>query len=117
MDGSGADQNMVDDEESDYRILAPDLLKLIQTSILTFYTFLRMDKKKAGGVRNLFGSQNQIATSLQHVQQVVEKVLILKSNVVFYSQAEGFTDRWRYLLISFYKGMVCRHQTLPKPGS
>ncbi|XP_057549758.1 uncharacterized protein LOC130827887 [Amaranthus tricolor] len=69
----GVDQNMVDDDESDYRILAPDLLKLIQTSILTFYTFLKMDKKKAGGIRNLFGSDNQIATSLQHVQQVVEK--------------------------------------------
>ncbi|KNA13931.1 hypothetical protein SOVF_112040 [Spinacia oleracea] len=69
----GTSQNVVEDEESEYRILAPDLLKLIQTSILTFYTFLRMDKKKAGGVRNLFGNQNQMTTPLQQVQSVADK--------------------------------------------
>uniref|UniRef100_A0A803KQN0 Uncharacterized protein n=1 Tax=Chenopodium quinoa TaxID=63459 RepID=A0A803KQN0_CHEQI len=81
----GIYQNAVEDEESDYRILAPDLLKLIQTSILTFYSFLRLDKKKAGGVRNLFGSQNQMATPLQQVQSVSEKVLILASDSFFFS--------------------------------
>ncbi|XP_010694481.2 uncharacterized protein LOC104907272 isoform X1 [Beta vulgaris subsp. vulgaris] len=73
LNGSGAYENVVDAEESDYKILAPDLLKLIETSILTFYTFLRLDKKKFGGVRNLFGSQNHMATPLQHVQLVAEK--------------------------------------------
>lgn len=75
----GTYSNAMDDEESDYRVLAPDLLKLVEGSILTFYAFLRMDKKKAGGVRNLFGSQNQMAAPLQQVQSVAEKkVLKLK---------------------------------------
>lgn len=69
----GIYQNVVEDEESNYRIFAPDLLKLIQSSILTFYTFLRLDKKKASGVRNLFGSQSQMAAPLQQVQSVAEK--------------------------------------------
>ena len=64
----------MDDEESDFRVFAPDLQKLIEISILTFYSFLRLDKKKTGGVRNLFGGQNQLATPLQHVQSIAEKV-------------------------------------------
>lgn len=69
----GTHQNEIEDEESDYRIHAPDLLKLIETSILTFYTFLRLDKKKSNAVRNLFGSQNHMATPLQQVHSVAEK--------------------------------------------
>lgn len=87
LNGSGAYENVVDAEESDYKILAPDLLKLIETSILTFYTFLRLDKKKFGGVRNLFGSQNHMATPIQHVQLVAEKVLVLISNLVLSQHA------------------------------
>jgi len=78
----GTCSNAMEDEESDYRVLAPDLLKLVEASILTFYAFLRMDKKKAGGVRNLFGSQNQMATPLQQVQSVAEKVHMLSPNLI-----------------------------------
>ncbi|KAK9757100.1 hypothetical protein RND81_01G139700 [Saponaria officinalis] len=69
------DDTVEDEESSDYRVLAPDLRKLIETSILTFFAFLRLDKKKAG-VRNLFGSQNQMATPLQQVQSVAEKKML-----------------------------------------
>ncbi|KAL9247215.1 hypothetical protein vseg_020670 [Gypsophila vaccaria] len=71
----GTCDNMVEDEESDYRVLAPDLRKLIETSILTFYAFVRRDKKK-NGVRNPFGSQNQMSTPLQQIQSVAEKKML-----------------------------------------
>lgn len=59
--------------DSDYAILAPDLLSLIQCSILSFHLFLKRDKKKSGGVRNLFGSQNQTAMPIQQVLSIIEK--------------------------------------------
>lgn len=63
------------EEESDFLVLAPDLLRLIESSILTFHLFLKMDKKKSNIVLNLFGGQNQIATPLQQVQSALEKVV------------------------------------------
>ncbi|KAH9621752.1 hypothetical protein KSS87_008587 [Heliosperma pusillum] len=71
----GICDNMMVDEELDYRVLAPDLRNLIEISILTFYAFVRLDKKKTG-VRNPFGSQNQMATPLQQVQSVADKKML-----------------------------------------
>ncbi|KAK6915202.1 Protein of unknown function DUF1666 [Dillenia turbinata] len=62
-----------DDEESDMLVLAPDLLRVIEDSILTFQLFLKRDKKKDSSVRNLFGVQNQSATPLQLVQSSLQK--------------------------------------------
>lgn len=56
------------------RVLAPDLIRIIENSILTFHLFLKRDKKKPSGVINLFGNQNQLATPLQQVQSALEKV-------------------------------------------
>lgn len=53
---------------------APDLIKIIETSILTFQLFVKMDKKKTSSVLNLFGNQNQAATPLQQIQSSLEKV-------------------------------------------
>lgn len=56
------------------RVLAPDLIRIIENSILTFHLFLKRDKKKSSGVINLFGNQNQLATPLQQVQSTLDKV-------------------------------------------
>lgn len=65
------------DEESDSMVLAPDLNKILESSVLTFHLFLKTDKKKSGGVRNFFGGQNQMATPLQQVQSSLEKVNLI----------------------------------------
>ncbi|KAM2585167.1 hypothetical protein TB2_046068 [Malus domestica] len=61
------------EEELDSVVHAPDLIKIIETSILTFQLFLKMDKKKPSSVLNLFGNQNQAATPLQQIQSSLEK--------------------------------------------
>ncbi|KAL3825003.1 hypothetical protein ACJIZ3_021032 [Penstemon smallii] len=60
------------DEESDM-VLASDFTKIIETSILSFRQFIKVDKRKPSGVRNLFGSQNQMATPVQQIQSSAEK--------------------------------------------
>lgn len=69
----GSDNKEVKEEESDLKVLAPDLIKTIESSILTFHLFLRMDKRKSGGVRDLFGGQTQLATPLQQVQSALKQ--------------------------------------------
>ncbi|XP_021888121.1 uncharacterized protein LOC110807327 [Carica papaya] len=44
------------DVESDLTVHVPELLRIIENSIITFYIFLKMDKRKANGVLNLFVS-------------------------------------------------------------
>ncbi|XP_076890395.1 uncharacterized protein LOC143541456 [Bidens hawaiensis] len=65
------------EEEQDMLVRAPDLIRIIESSILTFHMFIKMDKnkKKSNGVRNLFGGQgqNQMATPLQQVQYSLDK--------------------------------------------
>ena len=62
------------EEEPNYLVLAPDIIRIIESSILTFQLFVKMDKKKNSGVLNLFGNQNPMATPLQQVQSLLEKV-------------------------------------------
>lgn len=71
---SGSDKKEPEKEESDLMVLAPDLIKIVESSILTFQLFMKMDKKKSNGVLRLFGNQNQIATPLQQIQSSLEKV-------------------------------------------
>ncbi|XP_074348209.1 uncharacterized protein LOC141686986 isoform X2 [Apium graveolens] len=63
----------VKEEESHLKVLAPDLIKTIESSILTFHLFLKMDKRKSGGVRDLFGGQTQLPTPLQQVQSSLKQ--------------------------------------------
>ncbi|PIA43867.1 hypothetical protein AQUCO_01800127v1 [Aquilegia coerulea] len=63
-----------EDEELDSSVLASDLIKVLESSILTFRVFMKMDKKKPGSVLNLFGGHNQIASPLQQIQSALEKV-------------------------------------------
>ncbi|KAM4102425.1 hypothetical protein ACB094_05G221600 [Castanea mollissima] len=69
----GSDKKVMDEEESDLTVLAPDLIRILESSILTFHLFLKMDKKKSSGVLQLFGNQNQNATPLQQIQSALEK--------------------------------------------
>lgn len=71
---SGSDTREAEEEESDLTILAPDLIRIVESSILTFHLFMKMDKKKSSGVLHLFGSHNQLATPLQQVQSSLEQV-------------------------------------------
>ncbi|XVF23320.1 hypothetical protein REPUB_Repub13aG0027500 [Reevesia pubescens] len=69
----GSDQKDKVEEESDFLVLAPDIIRIIESSILTFQLFVKMDKKKHSSVLNLFGNHNPMATPLQQVQSLLEK--------------------------------------------
>ncbi|PIN23889.1 hypothetical protein CDL12_03400 [Handroanthus impetiginosus] len=58
---------------SDLMVLATDLIRIMESSILSFREFIKMDKKKSGGVRNIFGNQNQMATPVHQIQSSLEK--------------------------------------------
>lgn len=61
-------------------VLADDLIRIIESSILTFNVFLKMDKKKKpNGIIHMFGNNNHISstTPLQLVQSSIEKVCLL----------------------------------------
>ncbi|GJX84014.1 putative ribosomal protein L34Ae [Tanacetum coccineum] len=68
-------KDMTTEEESEMQLVeAPDLIRIIESSILTFQMFVKMDKKKkSNGVRNIFGGQNQMVTPLQQVQSLLDK--------------------------------------------
>ncbi|XP_022724383.1 uncharacterized protein LOC111281063 [Durio zibethinus] len=69
----GSDQKEKVEDESDYVVLAPDIIRIIESSILTFRQFVKTDKKKNSSIINLFGNQNPMATPLQQVQSLLEK--------------------------------------------
>lgn len=66
------------EKDTDFMVFADDLIKIIESSILTFNVFLKMDKKKPNGVIHLFGNHNTnhmtTTTPLQLVQSSIEKV-------------------------------------------
>lgn len=68
------DERSTEEEALGLKVHATDVLRVIETSILSFRQFVKMDKKKSGGVRSLFGSQNQMPTPVQLVQSTLEKV-------------------------------------------
>ncbi|CAN1139534.1 hypothetical protein LINPERPRIM_LOCUS23992 [Linum perenne] len=69
----GSDAKEAEELDSDSMVHAPDLIRVIENSILTFQLFVKMDKKKQNGVITLFGHQNQIATPLQMIQSSIDK--------------------------------------------
>ncbi|XWS20609.1 hypothetical protein CRYUN_Cryun31cG0117300 [Craigia yunnanensis] len=69
----GSDQKEKVEEESDYLVLSPDIIRIIESLILTFLLFVKMDKKRHSSILNLFGNQNLMATPLQQVQSLLEK--------------------------------------------
>lgn len=85
MDNYGSSSEPKEMEEgSELRMLASDLMGILESSILTFHLFLKMDKKRVGNGLHLFGNQNHAAaTPLQQVQSSLEKVRI--TSFIFYS--------------------------------
>lgn len=75
------DERSTEEEALGLKVHATDVLRVIETSILSFRQFVKMDKKKSGGVRSLFGSQNQMPTPVQLVQSTLEKVKLHSSSV------------------------------------
>ncbi|KAE8658884.1 hypothetical protein F3Y22_tig00116965pilonHSYRG00047 [Hibiscus syriacus] len=65
----GRDQKAKVEDESDYLVIAPDIIRIIDSVILTFQLFVKIDKKK----HTLFGNQNPMATPLQQVKSLLEK--------------------------------------------
>ncbi|CAH9118722.1 unnamed protein product [Cuscuta europaea] len=61
-------------EEDEILVLAPDLIKIIESSIITYRKFLKLDNKKTGGVR--YRSHNEMAMPLQQIQFSLEKKAI-----------------------------------------
>ncbi|KAF8103971.1 hypothetical protein N665_0182s0077 [Sinapis alba] len=63
------------EKDTEFMVLAEDLIKIIESTILTFNVFLKMDKKKPNGVINLFGNNHNMnsTTPLQLVQSSIEK--------------------------------------------
>ncbi|KAI9160578.1 hypothetical protein LWI28_009605 [Acer negundo] len=68
-----AQKEKTEEEEPDSVVLATDLMRIIESSILTLHLFIKIDKKRSGGVLNLFGNQSQIATPLHQVQSLLVK--------------------------------------------
>lgn len=79
---AGSDEKEMGEMESGLSVFGPDFIRVMESSILTFRDFLKMDKKKSNGVLNLFGYQNQMATPLQLTQSVLDKVIF--SHAIFY---------------------------------
>ncbi|XP_058068341.1 uncharacterized protein LOC131217437 [Magnolia sinica] len=69
----GSDQKEQEEEDSGMLVLANDLIKVIENSIMTFLLFLKSDKKNSGGVLNLFRGNNQAENSLQQIQASLDK--------------------------------------------
>lgn len=69
----GSEQKAAEEGGSDILVLAPDLLRIMENTILTFHLFLKTDNRKSTGVLNLFANQNHCASPQQQVQSSLEK--------------------------------------------
>ncbi|KAK8664990.1 hypothetical protein V6N13_084756 [Hibiscus sabdariffa] len=69
----GSDHKHKVEEESDYSVFAPDIIRIIESLILTFRIFLKKDKRRRASVPNMFGKHNLMATPLQQVQSLLDK--------------------------------------------
>lgn len=87
----GSDKKGVEEEDSDSAVLATDLITVMECAIFTFHLFLKMDKKRSSGVRNIFGGQNQLATPLQQVQSSLEKVTSISLSCTFFLMLQPVT--------------------------
>ncbi|KAH0449068.1 hypothetical protein IEQ34_022868 [Dendrobium chrysotoxum] len=70
---SGSDHKEIDSDDVDPPVLAPQLLNLIKTSILTFRCFLKRDKNKTRSSLSLFKGHNHDVSSLHQVQTALAK--------------------------------------------
>jgi len=87
---SGSDKKEME-KDTGFMVLADDLIKVIESSILTFNVFLKMDKKKPNGGIHLFGNHNNnhvnSTTPLLLVQSSIDKVRFLCTQMLLLSYA------------------------------
>ncbi|KAK8500289.1 hypothetical protein V6N12_068778 [Hibiscus sabdariffa] len=69
----GSDHKDKVEEESEHSVFAPDIIPIMESSILTFWIFLKKDKRRRASVPNMFVKHNLMATPLQQVQSLLEK--------------------------------------------
>ncbi|KAL3632802.1 hypothetical protein CASFOL_025786 [Castilleja foliolosa] len=67
------EKSLEGNEATDYVVVATDLIRVIESAILSFRQFIKTDKKKQGGVRNIFTTPHQMATPAQQIQSSLEK--------------------------------------------
>lgn len=67
---SVADKKDNTEDQMEPSIFAPDLIKLLEESILTFRLFLKKDKKKNSGT----STHGHTGSSIHHVQSSLDKV-------------------------------------------
>ncbi|XP_051148059.1 uncharacterized protein LOC127263129 [Andrographis paniculata] len=53
------------EEAPNLLVAAMDLIRIIESSILSFHQFVKTDKTKSGVARHVFGNQNQLGTPVQ----------------------------------------------------
>jgi hypothetical protein len=86
----GSDKKEME-KDTGFMVLADDLIKVIESSILTFNVFLKMDKKKPNGGIHLFGNHNNnhvnSTTPLLLVQSSIDKVRFLCTQMLLLSYA------------------------------
>ncbi|KAH6773279.1 hypothetical protein C2S52_003853 [Perilla frutescens var. hirtella] len=71
---ASSEERSTGEEALVHTVDATDLMRVMECSILSFREFVKTDKKKSGGVRSIFGSQNQMASPVQQqVQSSLEK--------------------------------------------
>ncbi|KAL7100447.1 hypothetical protein ACP275_09G145900 [Erythranthe tilingii] len=70
-----------EEEASELVVVATDLSKIMESCILSFRQFIKMEKKKTSSVRNIFGSQNQMGTPVQQMQHSLEKKAVKMKEV------------------------------------
>lgn len=64
----------MEEEHIDTPVLANDLFRIIENSIMTFCLFLKMDKKKSGSALHIFGAYGQAQSYLQQTLTALDKV-------------------------------------------
>ncbi|KAG0452097.1 hypothetical protein HPP92_026147 [Vanilla planifolia] len=87
----GSTENGDGNEDLDAALHAPELLKVLEDSILAFRCFLKKDKKKSISSLNLFKSHNHDASSLHQVQASLDKK---EMKVKELSKKKGWKNSW-----------------------
>lgn len=104
---SGLAQKENAGDNLDYQpVLASDLLNIMEESILTFRTFLKMDKKKSNRALNLFKGQNQDASSLHQVQTSLDKVTQIQLTFFFFAMIRRHRDKHHSLALTQGVGYI-----------
>lgn len=87
-----SDQKEQEEEDSDPPVVATNFFRIIENSIMTFYLFLKMDKKKSGSALNFFGVHGQDESPLQQTLTSLDKVWYDLSFWLFVTQARNLID-------------------------